>query len=456
MKDVYAYIESNQERFLSELMDLVRQPSISSTGEGIPECARLVTEFTEACGARARMIEGYGNPMIFGEAGPLDADQTVLIYGHYDVQPPDPLDAWMSPPFEPTIRNGRIYARGSADNKGQLFAQLKGLEAVLKVWGGLPVRIKVLFEGEEENGSKGLDGFVRDHRDMLACDLVYCADGGHSYGDRPEVVFGSRGMLYVEIEGQGPNRDLHSGNYGGVVDSPIERFCRLVSRLKDEKSKVKIPGFYDEVLEPTDLDLKALKALPDGEAGLMEDVGLARSVGDAEMPFHQRRGLYPTLNVNGFRGGHIGPGMKTIIPADAGLKIDMRLVEQQTPDEIYGKFTDFLNESGFDDLEVTPLGKMTPWRTSLDDPRATCVIRAVSSAFGTEPYLVPSIGGSLPMASFKQIPGVPIFLVPYGQRDHNNHSPNENLAIENFINGVRTTANLLKELGTNPTEESKS
>ncbi len=456
MNDVYAYIEGSRKRFLSELFDLVRQPSVSATGEGIPECAQLLCALTEACGLRVRLIEGYGNPMIFGEVGPEDAARTVLIYGHYDVQPPDPLDAWISPPFEPTIRDGRIYGRGIGDNKGQLFAQLKGVEAVLHAWGGFPLRVKVLFEGEEESGSPRMDAFVRDHRDMLACDLVYCADGGHSYGNRPEIVFGSRGILYVQVKGRGPNRDLHSGSYGGVVDSPIERLCRLASSLKDDESRVKIPGFYSEVLEPTDSDVEALKALPDSEAGVMEDVGLGRSVGDPEMSFLQKRCLHPTLNVNGFRGGHIGPGMKTVIPGEASLKIDMRLVERQTPDEIFEKFTDFLSRMGFGDLEVSRMGDMSPWRTALDDPYVPRLRRAVASGFATEPYLVPSIGGSLPMASFKQLPGVPIFLVPYAQRDQNNHAPNESLAVQNFVNGIRTTANLLKELCVNRTGEMKS
>ena len=386
--------------------------------------------------------------MLYGEVFSRGAERTILVYGHYDVQPPDPLDEWISPPFDPTVRDGKIYARGSGDNKGQLFAQLKGVEAVLRSRGELPVNVKFLFEGGEEIGSPDIPTFVGEHLDLLACDLVCCADNHHSYGPRPEVIFGVRGILYLELTAEGPSFDRHSGNFGGLVDSPNERLARLVPRLKDEHNRILIPGFYDDVQPPSALDLAALEELPLNAATLAQELGIDRIAGDPQIPFLQKRLLQPTLNVNGFCGGYTGPGMKTIIPHQATMKIDMRLVERQSPDDIYEKFTAYLCELGCGDVGVTSHGRMLPWRTPLDHPGSAAVVRAVAAGFGAPPYRVPSIGGSLPMAAFKQIPGAGIFLIPYGQHDENNHSPNECFAVENFFKGIRTMANLIVEIGT--------
>ena len=447
MNDVYAYIEANRERYLSEVFDLIRQPSISVTGEGIEACAALLRRQMEAAGVAVQVFEGYGNPMLYGEVCAPGAGKTVLVYGHYDVQPPDPLEAWVSPPFEPTVRDGKIYARGAGDNKGQLFAQVKGAEAFLRTRGELPVNVKFLFEGEEETGSPHIGVFIRDHLELLACDLVYSSDGHQAYGERPEVLYGVRGMLYVELVAQGPVRDLHSGNYGGLADSPVERLCRLLPLLKDEDNRVAIPGFYDQVVPPAEQDLEALAALPLDEVGLARELGVARIAGDPGIPALQKRLLLPTLNVNGFRGGYTGEGSKTIIPSKAVMKIDMRLVEAQSPDDICQKFVAYLQDIGFGDVEVIRHGWMAPWRTPLDHPVAGPVIRAVASGFGRQPYRVPSLGGSLPLAEFKQIPDAGILLAPYAQHDENNHAPNESLSVAHFFKGARTMAALIEELG---------
>ena len=447
MDDVYTYIESRREQFLAQLFELIAQPSISTTGEGITECGELLQQLMEASGATVQVFEDSGLPMLYGEVRSPGAGRTVLVYGHYDVQPPDPLDEWISPPFEPTVRNGKIYGRGSGDNKGQLFAQLKGVEAVLRSHGEVPANVKFLFEGGEEIGSPSISSFIGEHLDLLACDLVCCADNHHSYGERPEVVFGVRGILYVELRAYGPNRDKHSGNFGGLVDSPNERLARLIPLLKDEDNRVLIPGFYDDVLPPSELDLEALAELPLDERALAQQLGIDRIAGDPQIPFLQKRMLRPTLNVAGFCGGYTSAGMKTIIPHEAMMKIDMRLVDRQSPDDIYEKLTAYLRDLGYDDVEVTSHGRMLPWRTPLDHPAAAPVIRAVEAGFGVPPYLVPSVGGSLPLAAFKQIPDAGIFLTPYGQHDENNHAPNECFAVENFFKGVRTMANLLVDLG---------
>ena len=447
MDDIYRYIESRRQQFLAELFELIAQPSISTTGEGIAPCVELLHRLMEASGATVQIFDTDGPPMLFGEVRSPGAERTVLVYGHYDVQPPDPLDEWISPPFEPTVRNGKIYGRGSGDNKGQLFAQLKGVEAVLRSRGGVPANVKFLFEGGEEIGSPNISSFIGEHLDLLAADLVCCADNHHYYGERPEVVFGVRGLLYVEIRAYGPDRDRHSGNFGGLVDSPNERLARLIPHLKDEDNRVLIPGFYDDVLPPSELDLEALEELPVDETTLAQELGIDRIAGDPSIPFLQKRLLRPTLNVAGFGGGYTSAGMKTIIPHEAMMKIDMRLVDRQSPDGIYERLVAYLKELGYGDLKVRSHGRMLPWRTPLDHPAATPVIRAVTAGFGSPPYRVPSVGGSLPLAAFKQIPNAGIFLTPYGQHDENNHAPNECFAVENFFKGIRTMANLLVEMG---------
>ncbi len=445
-ESAFEYIDAHRDRFLDELKSFVRQPSISATGEGIEDCARLLKQLMEDVGIETQVIEGYGHPVLYGEVRAPDAKRTVLVYGHYDVQPPDPLSEWVSPPFEPEVRNGKLYGRGTGDNKGQLFAQLKGIEAVLQTQEQVPVNVKFYFEGEEEVGSRHVGAFVRDHKEMLSCDLVYCSDGHQVFGEPMEVVFGVRGMLYVEIEAKGPNRDLHSGNYGGWADSPSERLGRLIGKLKDEKNRVLIPGFYEGIQNPSEVDLEAISQLPLSEAQVITDLGIEAIAGDPALPFMHKRMLLPTLNVNGFRGGYTGEGMKTIIPAAATMKIDMRLVVPQLPDDLFEKLKAYLDELGYGDLEVRRLGQMAPWRTPLDDHAADRVCRAVETGFGAAPYRVPSLGGSLPLAEFTQLPGATVILVPYGQHDENNHSPNESFSVDHFFKGARTMVALLGEM----------
>lgn len=442
--DAFAYIDANGDRFLDELFALIRQPSISATGEGVSECAAHVLQAMSDAGMQVQSFESEGHPFLYGEAAGPEGSPTVLVYGHYDVQPPDPIDQWHSPPFEPTIRDGKIYARGSGDNKGQFFAQVKGIEALVKS-GGVPATVKVILEGEEEIGSPHIGRFIAEHRDLLACDLVYCSDGHHNYGDRPEVLYGVRGLLYVELTARGPNRDLHSGNFGGMVNSPIERLSRLVPLMKDEINRILIPGFYDDVKEPSAADAEAIAGLPFDATAAAADLGIDALAGDPELHPLVKRLLKPTLNVNGIYGGYTGKGSKTIIPSEATMKIDFRLVDAQQPPDIFEKFKDFLKANGYDDLEVKTHGMMTPWRTPVDHEAAAPVLRAVEKGFDAPPYRVPSLGGSLPLAEFIQLDR-PIFLVPYAQPDEHNHSPNESMAVENFLNGAKTMAALLAEV----------
>lgn len=445
MDDVFAYVEQHRRRFIDELCQLLRQPSISAQDVGITECADLVRRLMSQAGLQARLIPTAGNPVVYGEWPAPDARRTVLVYGHYDVQPPEPLDAWQTPPFEPSLRDGRIYARGAGDNKGQMFAHLKAVEAVLRTRGRLPVGVKFLIEGEEEVSSLHLPDFVESHRGLLTADLVYASDGPmHSSG--PLVFFGCRGLLYLELSAAGARRDLHSGNYGGVAPAPAARLAQALASLWDAKGRVAVRGFYDRVRTPTAADLRLLKAAPFDEKAVTADLGAA-PVGRLRGAAYYRRLLFePNLNVAGLAAGYQGPGAKTIIPRAARAKLDARLVMDQTPDEIEAKIRAHLRRAGFADVEVTRLGGVAPSRTPADHPFGRAVIRAVERAWGRRPVVLPNLGGTIPDYLFTRTLELPSIWVPYAPHDEANHAPNESTTIEGFINGIRTTAAALFEL----------
>ncbi len=439
MDDVFAYVESNRTRFVDELCVLLRQPSISTQDTGVRECAELVRRFMAEAGAQARLLDTGGYPVVFGEVRSPGAARTVLIYGHYDVQPPEPLDAWETPPFEPSIREGRIYARGAGDNKGQMFAHLKAVEAVLRVRGRLPVNLKLCYEGEEEVGSRNLPAFVEQHRDLLAADMVYASDGPmHPSG--PLVFFGCRGVLTLELTAQGARRDLHSGNYGGIAPAPARRLVQAVASLWDRRGRVAVKGFYDRVRAPSAADRRVLRETPVDLAALQKDLGVTPVTGTSAAAYYRRLLLEPNLNVAGLGSGYQGPGSKTIIPSSARAKLDVRLVMDQTPDEIEDKIRAHLGQHGFGDVELRRHGAMAPSRTPVDHPFGRAVVRAVTQAWGRPPVVLPNLGGSIPDWLFTQVLGVPSVWVPYAPHDEANHAPNESTTLEGFVNGVRSTA----------------
>jgi acetylornithine deacetylase/succinyl-diaminopimelate desuccinylase-like protein len=446
MDDVFAYVESNRARFVDELCALLRQPSISTQDTGVRECADLVRRFMADAGAAARLIDTGGYPVVFGEVRSPGATRTVLVYGHYDVQPPEPLDAWETPPFEPSIRNGRIYARGAGDNKGQMFAHLKAVEAVLRVRGRLPVNLKLCYEGEEEVSSRNLPKFVERHRDLLAADMVYASDGPmHPSG--PLVFFGCRGVLTLELTAQGARRDLHSGNYGGIAPAPARRLVQALASLWDTRGRVAVKGFYNRVRPPSAADRRVLRQTPVDFAALAKDLGVAPVTGRSAAAYYRRLLLEPNLNVAGLTSGYQGPGSKTIIPSVARAKLDVRLVMDQTPDEIEAKIAAHLRRHRFGDVELARHGAMAPSRTPVDHPLGRAVIRAVTQAWGRPPVVLPNLGGSIPDWLFTQVLGVPSVWVPYAPHDEANHAPNESTTVEGFINGVRSTAAALFEIG---------
>ena len=443
--DVFAYVESNRQRFVDELCVLLRQPSISTQDTGVRECAELVRRFMAEAGLQARLVDTGGYPVVFGEARVSGAAPTVLIYGHYDVQPPEPLEAWETPPFEPSIRNGRIYARGAGDNKGQMFAHLKAVEAILRTRGRLPVNLKLCYEGEEEVSSRNLPKFVENHRELLAADVVYASDGPmHPSG--PMVFFGCRGILYLELTAHGARRDLHSGNYGGIAPAPAVRLSQALASLWDRKGRVTVKGFYDRVRSPSAADRRALRRAPVDFAALQKDLGVDPVTGRSAGAYYRRLLLEPNLNVAGLTAGYQGPGAKTIIPHVARAKVDARLVMDQTPDEIETKVRAHLRRHGFADIEVHRHGAMAPSRTPVDHPYGAAVIRAVTRAWGRAPVVLPNLGGSIPDWLFTQALGLPSIWVPYAPHDEANHAPNESTTVEGFINGVRSTAAALHEI----------
>lgn len=451
-KTTEKYIDNNFNGFLKDLFTLLEQPSISATGEGVEVCTSLIEKLCREYGFNtAETIKTDGQPIIIARAGAdesPDEKPTILLYGHYDVQPVDSSN-WTTPPFEPTIREGpdgrkRIYARGAGDNKGQWFAHLSAIQA-LRETTGVPVNVTLLLEGEEESGSPYLDKFVERYAAELAADLAYVADGPVDPSGRPHVLMGARGMLYVQVNATGPNRDLHSGNYGGPIPNPAWELVRILSSMKDAHGRVAIEGFYDDVRPITELDSEALEEMPFDAEAVQADLNIGGFANGPGNSYLEKLLYYPTLNIAGFSSGYGGEGSKTIIPSTATLKMDMRLVADQNPDDIYEKFSRHVdkNTSRTIDVEVSKLGAMSPQRTPLDHPVRDLIMDAVAEGWDTDPILKPTLGGSLPTASFACHLNIPVVIVPYANSDENNHSPDENLALDCFANGIRTTVALL-------------
>lgn len=455
MEKVLQYLEEHREEHLEMAMRLMAQPSISATGEGMAECAALLRSFMEDSGVSTEVLATPGHPIIYGEVN-AGAPFTVLIYGHYDVQPPEPLEDWVSPPFEPTVRDGRIYARGAGDNKGQLMANLLAVRAYHKTGTRLPVNVKFIFEGEEESSSAHLAWAVEHYKEKLKCDMVYTADGPQHSSGAPTVLLGVRGILYVQVDCVASDRDHHSGNKGGAVPNPAWYLMEALHQFWDgSHHRVAIPGFYDKVVPATPEEAALFRAIPWDPRATARALGVAEELFADLSPdtFYARTAMLPTLNICGFTSGYGGEGSKTIIPAKASAKLDMRLVMAQDPAEIYELFvahlkrvTEPMEREGVR-FTVHHMGDMAPSRTPVDRPEAQAVIRAAREAYGEEPLVMPSLGGSLPDYVWTQILGVPSVVVPYANHDEDNHGPNENMAVDRFLSGIRCTATVLRHLG---------
>jgi acetylornithine deacetylase/succinyl-diaminopimelate desuccinylase-like protein len=397
-------------------------------------------------GFDAELVETPGYPFVLGTFRVDPSKPTVLLYGHYDVQPPDPLEAWISPPFEPEIRDGRIWARGIGDNKGQHFAQLLAIETHLKVNGCLPCNIIFLLEGEEEIGSPQIANFVLHNADRLQADLVVTSDGPLHESGAPVITFGVRGVASFDLVAKGASRDVHSGNFGGVVPNPIWTLVQLLATMKDPEGHITIEGLTETIIPATNLEREAVARLPNDEEAVKADLNLTELDGPKDRPYWDRLMFHPTLTINGFNGGYDGPGSKTVLPNAATAKCDVRLVEPLTPDHVFDRIEAHVAHHA-PDVKVVRHNGMLPSKTPLDNPYAKLIARAIKLARGVDPLIYPTVGGSLPDYVFTKILNKPAFVVPYANADEANHAPNENLEVVRFIDGVKIGAALLNELG---------
>lgn len=444
---VFAHIEANRSAFLDRLLAYLRHPSISAQNIGIAEVGALLVEMLTKIGLETSLVPTDGHPMVVARWQKAPGKPTVLLYGHYDVQPPDPLDKWLSPPFEPTIRDGRIYARGVGDNKGQHFAQILAIESHLAVYGALPCNVILLLEGEEEIGSPNIAGFVEANRAMLRADLAVTADGPRHASGAAAIKFGSRGVVSFELRCQHAVRDVHSGNFGGVVPNPIWTLVHLLGTMKNAEGEITIPGLHDDIEAPTTEELAAIDALPLDIEVVKHSLGLTRLDAPADRPFYERLCFRPTLTINGFHGGYGGPGSKTVLPNEAMVKCDIRLVEAQDPEDILRKVAAHVTQHAPEVEFIAPDAGMQPSKTPIASPFTAPLRRAFVAAQGVEPLLIPAGFGSLPGYVFTKILGIPAFVTPYANPDEANHAPNENLTLDCFYSGLRTGAALLYELG---------
>jgi acetylornithine deacetylase/succinyl-diaminopimelate desuccinylase-like protein len=447
---VFEHIETNRVAFLDRLVAYLRHPSISAENIGIAEVAALLVDMLTEIGLETNLVPTVGHPMVVARWEKAPGKPTVLLYGHYDVQPPDPLDKWLSPPFEPTIRDGRLYARGVGDNKGQHFAQILAIESHLKVHGTLPCNVILLLEGEEEIGSPHIADFVRANKDVLKADLAVTADGPRHASGAAAIKFGSRGVISFELRCRHASRDVHSGNFGGVVPNPIWTLVHLLGTMKNAGGEITIAGFHEGIEPPSSEEMAAIERLPLDVEAVRKSLGLARLDAPAERPFYERLCFRPTLTINGFHGGYGGIGTKTVLPNEAFVKCDVRLVEAQDPEDILRKIARHVAKHA-PEVEFIAADKgMQPSKTPIASSFTAVLRRAFVAAQGVEPLLIPAGFGSLPGYVFTKILGIPAFVTPYANPDEANHAPNENLTLDCFYSGLRTGAALLHELGRSP------
>ncbi|GAB3980919.1 dipeptidase [Spirosoma terrae] len=437
------YLESNKERFLDELLALLRIPSVSADSkfkDDVRRAAEFVKEKLAAAGLdKASLYETPGHPVVYAEKIVDPNKPTVLVYGHYDVQPADPYELWHTPPFEPTIRNERIYARGACDDKGQFYMHIKAIETMMAT-DGLPCNVKVMIEGEEEVGSDHLGTFVAEHRDMLKADVILISDTSIISNETPSLEIGLRGLSYVEVEVTGANRDLHSGVYGGAVANPINVLAKMIASLHDDNGHITIPGFYDNVVELNDDERAELAKAPFSLEEYKQDLAINDVAGETGYSTNERTSIRPTLDANGIWGGYTGEGAKTVLPSKAFAKISMRLVPNQTPDEITTLFTKHFTSiapAGVT-VKVTPHHGGLPYVTPVDSVEFEAASKAFEDAWGKKP--IPTRGGgSIPIvALFEQELGVKSILMGFGLDSDALHSPNESYGLFNFYKGIET------------------
>lgn len=449
---VAEYVDQHRESWLEELFEFLRIPSISTDPEHAGDLAAaadwLCDRLREAGCSEAEIWQTPGHPVVYGAWRGAEGAPTVLVYGHYDVQPEDPVELWDSPPFEPEVRDGKLYARGAVDDKGQLYVHVKALQAWLEATGSCPVNVVFLIEGEEEVGSEHVEQVVRDRLGQLRCDAVMVSDTTMFAPGLPTLCNGLRGMAYLQVDVQGPDRDLHSGMFGGAVVNPAETLARLLAACRDEHGRITIPGFYDDVREVPQEERDDWKLLPFDEADYRASLGVDGLLQEGGYSPLEALWARPTFEVNGLLSGWTGEGSKTVLPATAMAKVSMRLVADQDPDAIADAFESYLRRlapAGVK-LTITRMHGGKPWSAPRDHQILQAAARAMTRAFGTETVFIRE-GGSIPLVgTLDELFGVPTVLMGFGLPDENAHAPNENLDVGNFYAGIASAAYFLEEL----------
>jgi acetylornithine deacetylase/succinyl-diaminopimelate desuccinylase-like protein len=454
---IESFVADNRDRFLEELKAFLRIPSVSTLPEHSADIQRAAGFAAEALGSAGlesvEVIPTSKHPLVYAEWLHAPGKPTVLCYGHYDVQPPDPLEAWLSPPFEPTVRDGNLYARGSADDKGQMYMHIKAVEALRAVYGTLPVNLKFLLEGEEEVGGASITKFVAENPEKLACDAALVSDTALYADGMPTLCVGLRGLIYLEVEASGPARDLHSGLYGGAAPNPVFGLIELLGKAKDEQGAIRVPGIYDDVVPPAPAEKASWDSLPFEEGEFLRgEVGSEKLTGERGYTVLERIWARPTFEVHGIAGGFTGAGAKTVIPASATAKVSFRLVPNQDPEKVVARFKEFVTANTPEGirLEVRVLSASPAVLVDPHHPAIRVAARAFSTVFG-RPTVFIRDGASVPIVGdFANHLGIPSVMMGFGLPDDGLHSPNEKFRLENFYQGILTVAHFLEEYGNQP------
>jgi len=452
MENILAFIDQNKDRYLAELKELIAIPSVSTKAEHVDDvrrCADWVAGHMRSIGLQnVQVFPTAGHPLVYGEWLNAPGKPTVLVYGHYDVQPPEPLDLWTSPPFEATIRGENLYARGSSDDKGQVFILLKSIEAYLKNGGTLPVNVKFLVEGEEEIGSTNLEPFIKEHKDLLKADLVLISDSSMFAKGIPSICYSLRGLAYMQVDLVGPNKDLHSGSFGGTVHNPIQALAEIIAQLHDKNGKITIPGFYKDVRPLSKAERSAFKKLPWKDTKYARDLGVKQLYGERGFTTLERVWARPTLECNGIWGGFTGDGVKTVLPSKVSAKISMRLVPDQKSTTIAKLFERHIKKIAPRTVSVAvrSLHGGEAAITPIDSPGVKAAVVALEKGFGKKP-LYQREGGSIPIVvQFKELLNIDTVLLGFGLPDENAHAPDEFINLNNFFGGIKTAAHFFDQL----------
>ncbi len=444
IKNVDAAIEANLDQGIEALSRLCAQPSVAAQNLGIEACAGMVAEALHARGFTVQILPTGGSPVVFGERKGR-VNKTLLVYDHYDVQPPEPLELWDSPPFEPTIRGGRLFARGVADNKGNFISRLHAVDAILAEAGELPCNVKFILEGEEEIGSVHLEPFVRDNQDLLSGNVCVWEVGGVDHENYPIQVAGMRGICYVELHARTANQDVHSGTGGSIFPNAAWRLVWALNSMKDKDENILLPGFYEDILPPTQREIELFAQLPKLMAYYQEKYDLSGFLKgiDDELELMIEQVFSPTCTICGLKSGYQGQGSKTVLPAEATAKVDFRLVPNQTPEKVLAQLRAHLDAQGFEDIEIINLGGNPPAKTDPDHPAVQLAVEAARDVYEKPTRVIPMVGGSGPNFMFQKYLGVPIISSGAGDADSKAHAPNESISLDLFVKSAKHFARIL-------------